>query len=308
MLRRRFPVVAWIGRVDDAVYAAERAAVTTTMLVMSAAVCISVLYQFMARQWATVDRLGDGARVADLWPLAALALAIALLARGVWVQSPACRGNAPIIGVFTALATAGFLALAFALVAVPSKLVVAGAVLAAGVWVAIAQLDRPSPLGGPVVDAGTRARVAVVAVLAVAVAVVAWMSVPERYSWATKLALFLLLWTAFIGASMATHDGRHLTVDAVRKAIPRRFLPYYEALSHLIAAAFTAAFAWLAFLYLDVRLGESAAPGEIPDWLKVLAIPVSLVMVTLRFAARSATALAVGVLGLDGSDGRKGAA
>jgi TRAP-type C4-dicarboxylate transport system permease small subunit len=125
--------------------------------------------------------------------------------------------------------------------------------------------------------------------------------VPEggTWTWTQKLALFLLLWTAFIGASMATHDGRHLTIDAVRKSVGPKIRPYYNAVSHAVAAMFTAAFMLLAYWYLQDRLAETAAPGEIPDWLKVLAIPVSLGIVTLRFAGRSVAALLAGIWGLE---------
>ena len=59
-----------------------------------------------------------------------------------------------------------------------------------------------------------------------------------------------------------------------------------------------AAFLYLSYLYLLDRLVEETAPGEIPDWLKVLSIPVSLALVTVRFTGRSVGALLTGLWGL----------
>jgi len=39
---------------------------------------------------------------------------------------------------------------------------------------------------------------------------------------------------AFLGASMATHEKRHLTVDAVRKAVPAKHERWYNAVSYLV--------------------------------------------------------------------------
>lgn len=297
-VQRRFPGTRWVARVDDAVYALERVVVTAAMLVMSGVVCLSVLYQFVAKQKATFDRLGETTTVGELWPALAVVLCIALLARGVWAQSPACRNNFPAVAALTAITVLKFSVFAVLLVVFPPPVMMVLIVIAVGVWVLLAELDRPQPLGAPLFSVATKMRAATVGGVTLAAVWGVWDVHPESYSWTNKLALFLLLWTAFIGASMATHDQRHLAIDAVRKAMPARILPHYQAVSHFIAAAFTAAFAYLAFLYFADRLPETTAPGDIPDWLKVLAIPVSLSLVTLRFLGQSIAAGLVGLLGL----------
>lgn len=291
-LRQRFPALSVVARVDDAVYAFERGLVTAAMLVMSGVVCINVLFQFLTRQRALLRGIDEQAgSVLDVWPSALLLVSVAVLARGAWAASSFGKGNGPMVAILTALTVIGFVAFGGALVILPSHVLMALLALGAGAWVAITELDRPRPLGSAIPDGNTRLRVGLVVIASVLFAVFAFRTVPERYSWTTKLALFLLLWTAFIGASMATHDARHLRVDAVRKAIPARWLPYYETASHLVAATFTAVFAYLAYLYLFDRLAESAAPNEIPDWIKVLAIPAALTMVTVRFLLRALAAL-----------------
>ncbi len=295
-------MLAWVGTADDAVYAVERVVVTAAMLIMSAVVCIGVLFQFVAKQRAIWNRLGGEASILDLWPALGVAFAVALLARGVWSRSPLAAGGRGAVAVLTLLTVLVFGAFSFGLILLPSKAVMALVIIGAGKWVMVAEFDRERPLGTPRWDGNMKLRMAVTAAVTLCMAYGAFVVTPERYSWTNKLALFLLLWTAFIGASMATHDQRHLTIDAVRKALPAKALPFYQAISHLIAAIFTAAFTYLAFLYLGSRLGETTAPNEIPDWLKVLAIPVSLFLVTLRFSGQSIAAAMVAFLKLDTSD------
>lgn len=304
-VRRRFPALRWVALVDDAVYAAERAFVTIAMLVMSTAVCVTVLFQFMAKQRAIVNRLDQDASVTALWPGLLVLAGVALVAHAALSRAPAMRANPSVVRVFTALTTAAFAAYCFALIAVPSHVVMAVTVLGAGLWATLAEFDAPRPITTDGNDRGRTARVAAAGMMTVAGTMATWFLVPERYSWTTKIALFLLLWTAFVGASMATHDGRHLKIDAIRKSIAPRLLPWYEALSHTTAALFTAGFTYLAWLYFKGRLPELPAPGEIPDWIKVLAIPIALALVTLRFAGRAISAALYGALGLgdEQSDG-----
>ena len=113
-------------------------------------------------------------------------------------------------------------------------------------------------------------------------------SVSDRFSaWTSRYALFLLLWTGFIGASMATSRGGHLRIDAVRKTLPEHMISRYNTLSFLVAALSSAVFCWLSFIYTLRRFGADTTEGEIPDWIKVLAIPVSMFFIALRFSGRA---------------------
>ena len=299
-LRRRSPVFRWAGAIDDSVYALERALVTGALLIMSGVVCLNILDQFLNNQQAALVTLRAGTGSPTLlWPLFVVGLATIALVRACWANAPSMRGNRGIINGFTALTIFAIGLLCFAMTKFSSSTVTAGLAVICGLVVAITEADRPVRLDSS--GLSVRIRVGLVFIGTGVAVYAARKFVPEggTWTWTQKLALFLLLWTAFIGASMATHDGRHLTIDAVRKSIGPKIKPYYNALSHAVAAAFTAAFMLLAYWYLQDRLAETSAPGEIPDWLKVLAIPVSLGIVTLRFAGRSIAALLAGIWGLE---------
>lgn len=138
----------------------------------------------------------------------------------------------------------------------------------------------------------------VVTVASTAGAVWVGQGLGAGYSWAPNISLTLLLWMAFLGASMATHEGRHLAVDAVRKLIKPEHTRLFNAASLAFSAFITGAFLYLAVIYISKRIGETPEPGKIPDWIKVLSIPVSLAFMTLRFGSYSianATGFALGV-------------
>ncbi|MCB9521504.1 MAG: TRAP transporter small permease [Myxococcales bacterium] len=295
-VRRASPTLRALGWVDDALYGAERVTVTTALLIMSGVVCLNILYQLLVAQSVVLRQVRDGAASAlELWPSVAVLAACAAIASAVWSRAPSCSGNPPAQRALTAVTVIGLALFGLAVASAPSNLVVAAVALGAGAVTAVVVLDRPRHAPALPLSPGARGELGVTAALTVVGIVASVRFVPVGYSWAQKLALFLLLWVAFIGASMATHDGRHLRVDAVRKAIPERVMPWFDAASHAAAAVFTAGFAYLAYLYFVDRLEETPAPGQIPDWLKVLAIPTSLALVTARFTLRSAEAAVFGM-------------
>ena len=295
VLRERSPVFAAIGACDDAIYRTERALVTTAMLVMSGVVCLNILDQFLTAQRVAFRVVAAGeAGAGSLWPALAAVMVTLGLAKAGWAGSALFAGKPRGSWLMAGLTTAAVLALCALVLFASSHVVVAILVALTGLWTAQAQLDRPLPLDhpNPTRVAWTRAGVALAITLAGAA--LALRVIPEGYTWAQRLALFLLLWVAFIGASMATHDGAHLKIDAARKAMPARFSGVYEAASAFVAAAFTLAFLYLSVLYFQDRLAETAAPGEIPDWLKVLSLPVALTLVSARFLLRGVASLLVG--------------
>ncbi len=112
---------------------------------------------------------------------------------------------------------------------------------------------------------------------------------PLAYGWNLGLSGILLLYVGFIGASMATHDGRHIRVDAVRKGMKGPGFHLYNALSDLLALAFTAFLGWMAWKYL-VRLetdGMRQEAAGLPQWVAAIPIVFAFAMMVLRFLMRA---------------------
>lgn len=299
ILREKFPAVRALAGLDTVIYRVEKLAVTAALLVMSGTMCLYILYQFASSQRAVLLGVSGGTReLTALWPTFVGVIATAAIGRSVVKASPALGslpGVAPAAGIVAALAT---VVLAWTTVALPSWLVCTATTLAVCIFFVIPTvLDMPVPVAWSPEQVQRSSRMRLVgAVIGTGLMVYLASLVPDGYSWAQKLALFLLLWAAFIGASMATHEKRHLTIDAARKIVPESLKPWFNGTSSLVAALLSGAFCYLAVLYWQNRLGQETNPGEIPDWIKVLAIPVSLALVTIRFGAQGIGSILEGLV------------
>ena len=134
---------------------------------------------------------------------------------------------------------------------------------------------------------------------------VAWfffVEVEAGYTWSSELSLILLFYVGFFGASMATRDGRQITVDALRKRISREKLNLYNAISGFVTVAFTV-FLFLLALYdfippierylafksgaSDVSYGDYLEGTEIPIFIIVFPIMLGFLMMVLRFGRKA---------------------
>ena len=112
--------------------------------------------------------------------------------------------------------------------------------------------------------------------------------VGDDYVWSVELASVLLMYVGFFGASMATREGRHIQVDAVRKKLSPMQLPLYNAICGVVTLLFCALLLVLAVQYVSDQLGhggELQATG-LPEFLVSLPIAVSLLVMIGRFFVR----------------------
>jgi len=110
----------------------------------------------------------------------------------------------------------------------------------------------------------------------------------NAYDWNLGLSGVLLLYLGFIGASMATHDGVHIRVDAIRKSLKGPRFHLYNAISDLLALVFTAFLAYMAFGYLGMLREKEfmQEAARMPQWLAALPIAVAFFTMVLRFGIR----------------------
>jgi len=103
--------------------------------------------------------------------------------------------------------------------------------------------------------------------------------------WATKLALFLMIWVGFVGASVAAKERRHLAIDVASRVLSPRGAKIAAFFSLAIAAGFCfvlASYAW--DLVLESKeYGDREGVLPIPSWMIQTIIPFSLVVMGARF-------------------------
>lgn len=105
------------------------------------------------------------------------------------------------------------------------------------------------------------------------------------FIWAKELAAFLMVWVGFIGASYATKENKHLVVGFPEKIFSKKILPYVSLIVNVLVFSVTIFLAYLGFLYVleTKEFGETSLVLNIPLWIVQLIIPVSLVIIALRF-------------------------
>ncbi len=131
----------------------------------------------------------------------------------------------------------------------------------------------------------------------IVMAVVVFVQVLLRFfdmgiPWAEELARYLLVWTGFMGASIATRQRRHLKVDVLPRLLDNKpdIKAYVVRLASLISAGFCFFLVWLSYDFIanTVRSGRmSNSMKFLPIWVIQLSIPVTLFIMACRFLGQT---------------------
>lgn len=139
---------------------------------------------------------------------------------------------------------------------------------------------------------GKRLLAAVGAYAVLAAACFAIYKADNGFGWSQKLALVLILWVGLLGASMATKEGRHIAIDAVKRVIPERYKRGFEILGGMLTVILSLVLAvlaveysrgnWVDWVNSDYRafVFESL---EWPYWVATVPIPIGFGLMAARF-------------------------
>lgn len=109
----------------------------------------------------------------------------------------------------------------------------------------------------------------------------------QDYIWSQELSLILLAWVAFVGASMATFQNKHIQISALAGVVPVKIKPYIRPLG-LIATSFFCIYLTLS-LSGDVfgengswSSGERRPATGMPAWVILLSGIYAFGMISIR--------------------------
>jgi C4-dicarboxylate transporter DctQ subunit len=107
-------------------------------------------------------------------------------------------------------------------------------------------------------------------------------------TWGDPLVRNLVLWVGFIGATIATREGKHISIDVVSQWVPSRGKIVIEVIidisSFIICGLLT--FAAVKFVRNEALTGSITFQG-ISAWVPELILPITFGLMTLRFGFRS---------------------
>ncbi len=107
-------------------------------------------------------------------------------------------------------------------------------------------------------------------------------------SWADALVRNLVVWVGFIGATLATRDGKHITIDLILRGLPQRAKGVIERVTYLFSVGICGllTFAAIKFIRNEAVMG-SRTFWEIPTWVPGLILPATFALMTFRFGLRA---------------------
>lgn len=118
----------------------------------------------------------------------------------------------------------------------------------------------------------------------------------ERFAggfiWAQKLALVMMIWVALLGASMATYERSHLSLELGEKIWPQPVLHFVKALALGLASGFCAAAMMLAVTLVQHQRREGLlvdANEWLPTWTAFLIVPYAFAAMAIRLLAQAYT-------------------
>jgi len=105
--------------------------------------------------------------------------------------------------------------------------------------------------------------------------------------WADELLQHMVLWLGFLGASLATREHRHLSIDVLSHFLPRQWQLWLELLVNAVALVMCTLLVQAAcgLVRSEYTAGTVLTFGA-PAWLAQSIIPLGFGAITLRFAVR----------------------
>jgi C4-dicarboxylate transporter DctQ subunit len=107
-------------------------------------------------------------------------------------------------------------------------------------------------------------------------------------TWGDPLVRNFVLWVGFIGAAIATREGKHISIDVVSQLVPSRGRIVIEGIIHvssfIICGLLT--FAAVKFISNEALMGSVSFQG-ISSWILELILPITFGLMTLRYGFRS---------------------
>jgi C4-dicarboxylate transporter DctQ subunit len=107
----------------------------------------------------------------------------------------------------------------------------------------------------------------------------------ESFVWIEPLLRTLVLWLGLTGAIVAARTNQHIRIDIFTRYFPAHFQLFITRISYLITMSVCGLIAWHATRFIiDEYEHSTIAFSVIPSWVTAIIIPVSFLLMALRYA------------------------
>lgn len=129
------------------------------------------------------------------------------------------------------------------------------------------------------------------AVLLGIMAVVVFIQVIFRFvvkaslPWSEETSRYLLVWITFLGAAAGVKTGAHVGVEAVTLMLPAKIRKIVNLLGIAICIFFCVSVCIFSFgiISTQMQMTQVSPAMQIPMWIPYAAIPVGMVLMTIRY-------------------------
>ncbi len=123
-------------------------------------------------------------------------------------------------------------------------------------------------------------------------AIILFVNVMLRYffkastSWAEELIKYMMVWIAFIGASICVRREAHVRIDILFSYLPPKVGKVLNMGVYLISLCFCMAMVWYGYkmTVFSMEFQQLSPALQIPMWIPYLSIPIGFALMTLRFS------------------------
>jgi len=107
-------------------------------------------------------------------------------------------------------------------------------------------------------------------------------------AWGDPLVRNLVLWVGFIGAALATREGKHINIDFLSRWMPTRGKRISDILTHLFSffTCVLLCFAASKFVRNEALMTQTTFLG-IPAWIPLIILPITFGVMTFRFGIQT---------------------
>jgi len=103
--------------------------------------------------------------------------------------------------------------------------------------------------------------------------------------WAQKGAVYMMIWTGFLGAILVTHKVEHLRPEVADKLWKGSLRKVYLRLHNLMIFGFTSTMFYYSYLYISEsrEFGDRNVIIDMPMWVLQMIIPYTFLSMSLRY-------------------------
>lgn len=104
-------------------------------------------------------------------------------------------------------------------------------------------------------------------------------------TWINEISTILVLWSVFLGLSLALRDDHHVSADIIYSLLPAAIRKWVDYFANLMGTVFCVFFVFYSIILVHNLLGSGQTSIEtgVPMWLYMLVLPAAGVMFGIRF-------------------------